>query len=90
MSEHDAEKVQEGLTQFLVQCCVTAFIHMKWGYFLPLVIGVWTQVPRTPLAPADRAPNRAFHNARPVRGSVPSLKQPRADEQAPRLSLSHS
>mmetsp|Transcript_10746 Transcript_10746/g.26622 ORF Transcript_10746/g.26622 Transcript_10746/m.26622 type:complete len:203 (+) Transcript_10746:87-695(+) len=44
VSEHDAEKVQEGIKQFLIQCLVTGFIHLKFGYFLPLILGMSTQV----------------------------------------------
>uniref|UniRef100_A0A6U2BLL2 Inorganic phosphate transporter n=1 Tax=Hemiselmis andersenii TaxID=464988 RepID=A0A6U2BLL2_HEMAN len=47
VSEHDEEQVGQGLQQFFIQCCITAGIHYKWGYSLPLIIGVWTQIMMT-------------------------------------------
>eukprot|EP00285_Hemiselmis_virescens_P017883 CAMPEP_0173377710 /NCGR_PEP_ID=MMETSP1356-20130122/988_1 /TAXON_ID=77927 ORGANISM="Hemiselmis virescens, Strain PCC157" /NCGR_SAMPLE_ID=MMETSP1356 /ASSEMBLY_ACC=CAM_ASM_000847 /LENGTH=200 /DNA_ID=CAMNT_0014330571 /DNA_START=107 /DNA_END=709 /DNA_ORIENTATION=+ len=39
VSEHDAEEVQKGFTQHLMGCCITMFVHFKFGFWIPLIIG---------------------------------------------------
>uniref|UniRef100_A0A7S4R7I3 Inorganic phosphate transporter n=2 Tax=Alexandrium monilatum TaxID=311494 RepID=A0A7S4R7I3_9DINO len=68
-SEYDISKLTEQLQQLVVGCCILGFIHLKWGYVLPLAL----QSLSTPLQLVDSPLVQIHLRGRPARGN---LKRP--------------